>query len=78
MAVTDERLNQLANDPLMCNITPEVQGCLRELQSLRSGNNYIKQFTDAKEKCAVMYPPEEVYTDEQLSHWAEEHGFQKP
>ena len=30
-AISDNRLNQLANDPMMCNITPEVQGALREL-----------------------------------------------
>ena len=36
MAVTNERLNQLANDPMMCNITPEVQECLRELIALRA------------------------------------------
>ena len=35
MTVTDERLNQLANDPMMCNITPEMQECLRELIEMR-------------------------------------------
>ena len=35
MRTTDERLNQLANDPMMCNITHEVQECLRELIVLR-------------------------------------------
>lgn len=35
MPVTDERLHQLAYDPMMCNITPEVLECLRELNGLR-------------------------------------------
>ena len=33
--ITKERLNQLANDPKTCNITPEIQECLRELIDLR-------------------------------------------
>lgn len=33
--VENARLDQLANDPMMCNITPEVQECLRELIDLR-------------------------------------------
>lgn len=49
----------------------------RRLDSFRFGNNYIKQFVDAKEKCAVMYPPEEVYSEQQLAFWAEEHGYVK-
>ena len=36
MTVTDERLNQLANDPMMCNITPELQECVRELIAFRA------------------------------------------
>ena len=35
MKFTNERLDQLANDPLMCNITPEVQEYLRELIAMR-------------------------------------------
>lgn len=31
MTVSDERLYQLAYDPMMCNISEEVQECLREL-----------------------------------------------
>ena len=50
----------------------------KEAQSLRDGNNYIKQFVSAKEKCSAMYTPDEVYTEEQLSYWAEENGFIKP
>lgn len=41
MTVTDERLNQLANDPMMCNITPEMQGYLRELIALRAENTRL-------------------------------------
>lgn len=35
LPVFDERLDQLAYDPMMCNISPEVLGCLRELVRLR-------------------------------------------
>lgn len=35
MPVSDERLHQLAYDPMMFNITPEVLECLRELDGLR-------------------------------------------
>lgn len=45
------------------------------MKSFEDGDNYIKQFLDAKEKCTVMYNPEEAYTKEQLSFWAEENGF---
>lgn len=31
MAISDERLDQLANDPMMCNISPETKDALREL-----------------------------------------------
>ena len=34
--ITTERFNQLANDPMMCNITSEVQECLQELIALRA------------------------------------------
>lgn len=47
----------------------------KAVQDFRYGNNYIKQFLDAKDKCAVMYPPEEVYTKGQLELWAEENGY---
>jgi len=36
--VNDERLHQLAYDPMMCNIPPEVYECLRELVELRRLN----------------------------------------
>ena len=49
---------------------------LRErVERFRDGDNYIKQFLDAKAKCAAMYPPEEVYTKGQLELWAEENGY---
>ena len=35
MTVSDERLYQLAYDPMMCNISEDVQECLRELVELR-------------------------------------------
>ena len=34
-SVSDERLDQLAYDSMMCNISPEVLSCLRELVKLR-------------------------------------------
>ena len=36
MTISDARLDQLANDPMMCNISPEVQEALRELIEARS------------------------------------------
>jgi hypothetical protein len=36
MPITDERLNQLANDPMMCNISPEVKEGLQELIQARA------------------------------------------
>jgi hypothetical protein len=36
MSVSDERLDQLANDPMMCNITVETQSVLRETITLRA------------------------------------------
>ena len=54
MTVTDERLNQLANDPMMCNITPEVQQCLRELVALRAENARLKIMAEARAKAAQV------------------------
>lgn len=48
-----------------------------EVQAFHYGDNYIKQFKDAKDKCSAMYPPEEVYTESQLDLWAQEHGYLK-
>jgi hypothetical protein len=36
MELTDARLNQLAFDPMMCNISEEVRGALQELVGLRA------------------------------------------
>jgi hypothetical protein len=46
-----------------------------QVEQFRYGDNYIKQFLDAKDKCAAMYPPEEVYTKGRLELWAEENGY---
>lgn len=46
-----------------------------QVETFKYGENYIKQFTTAQQKCAEMYPPEEVYTQGQLEYWAEENGY---
>lgn len=54
MPVTHERLNQLANDPMMSNVTPEVQECLRELIRLRAEAN---EPAEGCENCDDRYLP---------------------
>jgi hypothetical protein len=34
--ITDERLQQLAYDPMMCNVTPDFLACFRELIEARA------------------------------------------
>ena len=53
----------------------ELAEARRKLDTFEYGENYIKKFLDAKEKCSAMYPPEEVYAPGQLECWAEEHGY---
>jgi|GEM_PF-5137377 hypothetical protein len=40
MSVSDERLDQLAYDPMMCNISEEVQECLAELVVYRNAGKH--------------------------------------
>jgi len=56
MTVTDLRLNQLANDPMMCNITLEVQECLRELIALRAALADIQEIADQESSnpCSLL------------------------
>ena len=42
MEITDGRLDQLANDPEMSNISHEVRECMRELITLRAENRGLK------------------------------------
>ena len=44
--VSDKRLEQLANDPMMCNISSEVQQCLRELIRSRAAIESICRYLD--------------------------------
>jgi hypothetical protein len=53
----------------------EVKALREQVEQFQYGDNYIKKFLDAKDKCAAMYPPEEVYTKGQLEWWAEENGY---
>ena len=53
--VTNERLDKLANDPMICNITLEVQECLRELIAVRSVERSARSLVDAK--VAEKYAP---------------------
>ena len=48
MTVSDERLYQLAYDPMMCNISKEVNECLQELVELRK-NSKPKKIRNMKE-----------------------------
>ena len=61
MTVSSHRLNQLANDPLMCNITPEVQECLRELIALRAA---VDEPAEMCENCDDNYLPSTMRTTE--------------
>ena len=59
--------------------TSQAEARVKELeaqvQTFRDGENYIKQFEDAKQRCAVMYNPDEVFSRYRLESWAEENGF---
>jgi hypothetical protein len=60
----------------IARLEAENSALSKEVENFRFGENYIKQYLNAKEMCAGMYPPEEVYTEQQLSNWAEEHGYE--
>ena len=64
--ITDERLEQLANDPMMCNISPEVKECLQELIRLRKERGRLKaalaDFYDKWEEGTTCYEDVEEET----------------
>ena len=72
--VTNERLDKLANDPMICNITLEVQECLRELIAVRSversapGAPAISNFDVLKKMCTdnrrILMSPEILQADQ--------------
>jgi hypothetical protein len=55
--VTNERLQQLAYDPMMCNISPEVLDCLRDLvEAKRLLLAYRESFCTRCAENAETYP----------------------
>jgi hypothetical protein len=61
VTISDERLYQLAYDPLMCNISEEVQECLRELVGAR---RVVKSCTTRE----IEEPEYDPVTGEELEH----------
>lgn len=56
-AISEERLKQLAFDPMICNITTEVGGCLRELVDARRSIAHLQQeLQAAKERIKPRCP----------------------
>ena len=60
---------------VVAQLQARIKSLENEVRTFRDGENYIKQFEDAKQKCAVMYNPDEVFNRERLESWAEENGF---
>ena len=62
MKITEKRLDQLANDPMICNISAEVQNALRELIVVREALTSIKRILDPDnedtEECIRADDPE--------------------
>lgn len=63
---------------LIPKLEARIKSLENEVKTFRQGENYIKQFEDAKHRCAVMYNPDEVFNRERLESWADENGFAPP